>query len=76
MDNNQKNNPLHGKTLQTIVEQLVDFYGFDTLGELIKIKCFVDNPSIKSSLTFLRKTEWARIKVEQLYIKSVQKFAK
>ena len=76
MDNNQKNNPLHGKTLQTIVEQLVDFYGFDTLGELIKIKCFVDNPSIKSSLTFLRKTEWARTKVEHLYIKSVQKFAK
>ena len=76
MDNNQKNNPLHGKTLQTIVEQLVDFYGFDTLGELIKIKCFVDNPSIKSSLTFLRKTEWARTKVEHLYIKSVQKFEK
>ena len=76
MDNNQKNNPLHGKTLQTIVEQLVDFYGFDTLGELIKIKCFVDNPSIKSSLTFLRKTEWARTKVEHLYINSLQKFAK
>ena len=76
MDNNQKNNPLHGKTLQNIVEQLVDFYGFDTLGELIKIKCFVDNPSIKSSLTFLRKTEWARTKVEDLYINSLQKFAK
>lgn len=76
MDNNQKNNPLHGKTLQTILEQLVDFYGFDTLGELIKIKCFVDNPSIKSSLTFLRKTEWARTKVEHLYINSVQKFEK
>ena len=76
MDNNQKNNPLHGKTLQNIVEQLVDFYGFDTLGELIKIKCFVDNPSIKSSLTFLRKTEWARTKVEHLYINSLQKFAK
>ena len=76
MDNNQKNNPLHGKTLQTIVEQLVDFYGFDTLGELIKIKCFVDNPSIKSSLTFLRKTEWARTKVEHLYINSLQKFEK
>lgn len=76
MDNNQKNNPLHGKTLQTIVEQLVNFYGFDTLGELIKIKCFVDNPSIKSSLTFLRKTEWARTKVEDLYINSIQKFTK
>ena len=76
MDNNQKNNPLHGKTLQNIVEQLVDFYGFDTLGELIKIKCFIDNPSIKSSLTFLRKTEWARTKVEDLYINSIQKFTK
>ena len=76
MDNNQKNNPLHGKTLQTIVEQLVDFYGFDTLSELIKIKCFVENPSIKSSLTFLRKTEWARSKVEQLYIASLPKFSK
>ena len=76
MDNNQKNNPLHGKTLQTIVEQLVNFYGFDMLGELIKIKCFVDNPSIKSSLTFLRKTEWARTKVEDLYINSIQKFTK
>lgn len=71
---NQKNNPLHGITLQKIVEQLVEFYGFDTLGELIKIKCFIDNPSIKSSLTFLRKTDWARKKVEELYIKTLPKF--
>lgn len=67
------NDPLHGKTLQTIVEQLVDFYGFDTLGELIKIKCFNENPSVKSSLTFLRKTDWARKKVENLYIKTLPK---
>ena len=60
--------PLHGITLQKIMEQLVDYYGFDTLSELIKIKCFTDNPSIKSSLTFLRKTDWARKKVEELYI--------
>ncbi|MFC6095203.1 VF530 family DNA-binding protein [Flavobacterium qiangtangense] len=76
MENAHKNNPLHGITLQKILEQLVDFYGFDTLGELIKIKCFTENPSIKSSLTFLRKTEWARTKVENLYIRSLSKFPK
>lgn len=66
--------PLHGITLQKIVEQLVDFYGFDTLAELIRIKCFSDNPSVKSSLTFLRKTDWARKKVEELYIRTLPKF--
>ena len=66
--------PLHGITLKAILEKLVDFYGFDTLGELINIKCFKDNPSIKSSLTFLRKTEWARKKVEELYVRSLKKF--
>ena len=71
---NQANNPLHGITLQSIVEQLVAFYGFDTLGELIKIKCFTENPSVKSSLTFLRKTDWARKKVEELYLNSQNKF--
>ena len=76
MEHTHKNNPLHGITLQKILEQLVDFYGFDTLGELIKIKCFTENPSIKSSLTFLRKTEWARTKVENLYIRSLSKFPK
>ena len=68
------NDPLHGITLKAIVEKLVDFYGFDTLGELINIKCFKENPSIKSSLTFLRKTEWARKKVEELYVRSLKKF--
>ncbi|KQS53358.1 MULTISPECIES: VF530 family DNA-binding protein [Flavobacterium] len=76
MENKQANNPLHGITLQKMLEQLVDFYGFDTLGELIKIKCFNVDPSIKSSLTFLRKTDWARTKVEQLYIKTLPKFPK
>lgn len=57
-----------------ILEQLIDFYSFDTLGELIKIKCFSDNPSLKSSLTFLRKTDWARKKVEELYIETIPKF--
>jgi uncharacterized protein (DUF2132 family) len=74
MQHQPKKDPLHGITLQKMLEQLVGFYGFDTLGELIKIKCFTDNPSIKSSLTFLRKTDWARQKVEQLYLKSLPKF--
>jgi uncharacterized protein (DUF2132 family) len=74
MENKTAKDPLHGKTLQKIVEQLVDFYGFDTLGELIKIKCFNENPTIKSSLTFLRKTDWARKKVEELYLRTSHKF--
>ena len=74
MEKQQSKDPLHGITLQKILEQLVDFYGFDTLGELVKIKCFTSNPSIKSSLTFLRKTDWARKKVEELYIKTIPKF--
>jgi uncharacterized protein (DUF2132 family) len=73
METNKSKDPLHGITLQKIVEKLVAFYGFDTLGELIKIKCFNDNPSIKSSLTFLRKTDWARKKVEELYIRTLPK---
>lgn len=73
MENKPSKDPLHGITLQKIVEQLVQYYGFDTLGELINIKCFNENPSIKSSLTFLRKTDWARKKVEELYIKSLPK---
>jgi uncharacterized protein (DUF2132 family) len=76
MQNSTSKDPLHGITLQKIVEALVAFYGFDTLGEFIKIKCFTENPSIKSSLTFLRKTDWARQKVEQLYIKTLPKLIK
>jgi len=73
MENKSSKDPLHGLTLQKIVEQLVQYYGFDTLGELIKIKCFNENPSVKSSLTFLRKTDWARKKVEELYINTLPK---
>ncbi|RKT00436.1 VF530 family DNA-binding protein [Flavobacterium sp. 123] len=76
MENKASKDLLHGITLQKIVEELVEFYGFDTLGELIKIKCFNENPSVKSSLTFLRKTDWARKKVEQLYVKTLPKFNK
>ncbi len=74
MEKPHSKDPLHGITLQTILEKLVDFYGFDTLGELISIKCFNENPSIKSSLAFLRKTDWARKKVEALYIKTLPRF--
>ena len=73
MEKTTSNNPMHGVTLKKILEDLSGFYGFDTLGELIKIKCFNENPSIKSSLTFLRKTDWARKKVEELYIKTLPK---
>ncbi len=65
--------PLHGITLKKILEKLVDYYGFDTLGELINIKCFNENPTINSSLTFLRKTNWARKKAEELYIRTIPK---
>lgn len=71
MTNPQPNNPLHGITLETILNQLVKQYGWVELGERIPIKCFTDNPSIKSSLKFLRQTPWARKKVEDLYLKSI-----
>lgn len=62
------NNPLHGVTLEKILTELVSFYGFSELANLIDINCFKNDPSIKSSLTFLRRTPWARTKVENLYI--------
>ncbi len=68
----QPNNPLHGKTLEMILLHLVDRYGWEELGERITINCFIYDPSIKSSLTFLRKTPWARKKVEDLYIESLK----
>lgn len=64
----QPNNPLHGKTLEMILNHLVDYFGWKSLGQIIKIKCFTNDPSIKSSLKFLRATPWARQKVEELYI--------
>ncbi len=66
--NEQVNNPLHGVTLEAIVTELVAFYGWEELGERIPIRCFTQDPSVKSSLTFLRKTAWAREKVERLYV--------
>ena len=70
MQETQQNNPLHGKTLEMVVTELVDHYGWDELGRMIPVNCFISNPSIKSSLTFLRKTPWARKKVEDLYVDS------
>ena len=69
----QPNNPLHGKTLEIILNSLVDHYGWNGLAREVRINCFVSNPSIKSSLTFLRKTPWARKKVEDLYLKLVSR---
>ncbi|GAB3535997.1 VF530 family protein [Pontibacter brevis] len=69
----QKNNPLHGRTLEMILVQLVDYYGWEELGYKININSFNNNPSIKSSLKFLRKTPWARQKVEDLYIRMISR---
>lgn len=67
----QKNNPLHGKRLDEILNFLLEKYGWEELGSIIRINCFNDNPSIQSSLKFLRKTPWARKQVEELYIESL-----
>lgn len=68
MKEEQPNNPLHGKTLEMILHQLVEHFGWKGLGLIIPVRCFNENPSIKSSLKFLRTTPWARKKVEDLYI--------
>ncbi|MBA2612531.1 MAG: DUF2132 domain-containing protein [Bacteroidetes bacterium] len=64
--------PLHGKTLEMIINHLVQNYGWDHLGTKINIRCFNEDPSLKSSLTFLRKTPWARKKVEELYVTLIE----
>ena len=69
----QPNNPLHGKTLEAIMVYLVSYYGWDELGDIIRINSFTKNPSIKSSLKFLRRTPWAREKVEKLYVDTIEK---
>ena len=69
----QKNNPLHGITLEKVLQYLVEKYGWEELGIIIRINCFNENPSIKSSLKFLRKTPWARKKVEELYLDTMEK---
>jgi uncharacterized protein (DUF2132 family) len=70
MSTGQTNDPLHGITLEKIITRLVDHYGWERLGGLVSINCFKKDPSIKSSLKFLRKTPWARKKVETLYLRT------
>jgi len=72
MSEKQANNPLHGITLEMMLKSLVENYGWEELSELIRIRCFAREPSVKSSLTFLRKTPWARTKVENLYLRSLK----
>jgi uncharacterized protein (DUF2132 family) len=69
----QTNNPLHGITLEMMMKKLVKVYGWDELSSRIHLKCFAENPSVKSSLKFLRRTPWARKKVEDLYLESFVK---
>ncbi|WP_437595714.1 VF530 family DNA-binding protein [Sorangium sp. So ce590] len=76
MSQPQPNNPLHGVTLQRIVEHLVAQHGWEKLGRMIDIRCFKYDPSVKSSLQFLRRTPWARQQVEALYLRDVQEKAK
>ena len=73
MNNEQPQNSMHGVTLEMILNHLVEQYGWHELGERIVIKCFINDPSIKSSLKFLRRTPWARKKVEELYLSSINK---
>jgi uncharacterized protein (DUF2132 family) len=73
--NEQPNNPLHGITLEMILIRLVEQYGWEELGRRIPIKCFINEPGIKSSLKFLRRTPWARKKVEELYLGAIRKTA-
>jgi uncharacterized protein (DUF2132 family) len=68
MNTEQSKNPMHGVTLEAVVEKLVEHYGWDELANRIRINCFKNDPSVKSSLKFLRKTPWAREQVEQLYL--------
>lgn len=72
MIDQKSNDPLHGRTLEYIVQFLFDKYGWEELGKKIKINCFISNPSLQASLKFLRKTPWARKKVEDLYIEVVK----
>jgi len=70
---NQPNNPLHGIKLEKIVTDLQAHYGWEYMGHVIKINCFISNPSVKSSLKFLRRTPWARAKVEAMYLNYLRK---
>jgi len=73
MTEQKSNDPLHGITLERVLTRLVEFYGWEKMGKTIRIRCFNNDPSIKSSLQFLRKTPWARKKVEDLYLRQIKK---
>ena len=75
MTTTPKNDPLHGMTLEMILTRLVEQYGWERMGRSVDIRCFTNDPSIKSSLQFLRKTPWARKKVEELYLRCARKSA-
>jgi uncharacterized protein (DUF2132 family) len=72
MDTKQPNNPLHGVTLEQILTALLAHYGWEQMAEQVRVNCFMNDPSIKSSLKFLRRTPWARAKVEQLYLEMLE----
>ena len=76
MTDRQPIDPLHGVTLEMILTQLVEHYGWEEMGRIVRIKCFTNDPSIKSSLQFLRRTPWARSKVEALYLRYKRESAK
>ncbi|MBI3135779.1 MAG: DUF2132 domain-containing protein [Bacteroidetes bacterium] len=73
MSQDQPNNPLHGITLEMMLTHLVEEYGWEQLGDHTKIRAFVINPSLKSGLNFIRKTPWAKAKIEELYLRSIRK---
>ncbi|WP_411828092.1 VF530 family DNA-binding protein [Luteolibacter sp. AS25] len=74
--NSHPNDPLHGYTLEIIITRLVEEYGWDELADRIRIRCFANDPSVKSTLKFLRKTPWARNKVENLFIETLERHEK
>lgn len=76
MTTSQPKNPLHGKTLASMLDFLVEFYGWEELAQKIRINCFANDPNLKSSLVFLRKTSWARAKVEALYLYTMRNVSK
>lgn len=76
LTDNSSKDPLHGVTLEMVLTRLVDHYGWEEMGRMVRIRCFTHDPSIKSSLQFLRRTTWARTKVEALYLKYIRKAAK
>ncbi len=76
MGDTKSNDPLHGITLEMIITRLIEHYGWEEMGRIVRIRCFNNDPSIRSSLQFLRKTPWARSKVEALYLRYVRQSAK